>query len=87
MNGSRKKTTKLTKVSNLPVELRACTYIFTMGLIGGGLGVIHTEIQAKQHQNQILSESNRVESIGVMALAGMIAASVISFSAILDDKQ
>ena len=70
--------------NSLSIEIKACLYIFIMGLIGGAIGAMSAEVQAKDISNISTSDA-KVQHIAIAAIVGMSAATFISLPALLEE--
>ena len=67
---------------NISLETKACVYIFLMGLIGGAVGAVGTEVKAQDMNNNVSESDAKVQQIAIAAVAGMSTATFISLPAL-----
>lgn len=89
---SNKRPTPSTKteIKNISVSGRALIYMFSMGILGAAVGMVDSKIAIKQCSNtQDCAIANpgemKLGKIGMGACAGMVAATVLSIPAILNE--
>lgn len=79
------------KFRNLSIDKRAFLYVFFMGVTGAIVGTVDSQIAIKQCMNsencvvENLTEM-QVSKIGVGTCAGMIAATLLSVPALLEEE-
>ena len=81
----------IAKVKNLSLGTRAILFVFSMGSIGAAIGLIDNKITFNQClKSEVCLTSDvaeeKIHRIGIGAVAGMIAASMLSLPSILDEN-
>lgn len=77
-------------IKHLPVVPKVCLYIFLMAIIGAGMGELKYRLEAANCLNDyncwtIEPAERQARELGVGAIAGIFAATLISIPALLND--
>ena len=90
-NKQKKKPTPIDKFKNISVSKRAFSYMFLMGLMGAVVGTVDSKIVIKQcmdSENCAIENPTeiKISKISMGTCGGMIAATLISIPALLDEE-
>ena len=78
------------RIQSLPIVKRVYLYVFLMALVGGATGAVKHRVEAANCSAEscwtVESDGRKIRQLGVGAVGGAIAATLISLPALLEEK-
>lgn len=79
------------RIQSLPIVKRVYLYVFLMALVGAATGAVKYRVEAANCSAEnkcwtVESDGRKIRELGVGAVGGAIAATLISLPALLEEK-